>query len=120
MRIRPTDDNNDVLPVLTLASMTKDAMAVADLVRDRLNLLSGEWWENPSWGCEILDMIRSTRVTEQNVPSLTSYLSSYIQATPGVLSIEDVRAAISGRQFSFYCRVITNNGSESIDYLTTL
>lgn len=120
MRIRPTDSNNDILPVLTLACMTKDTLAVADLVRDRLNLLSGEWWENSSWGCEILDMIRSTRVTEQSVPSLVSYLSSYIQATPGVLSVEDVRAAVSGRQFSYYCRVITSDGSENIAYSATL
>ena len=116
MKMRPTDENGDILPVLSGAVMASGPEAVVALVRDRLNLLAGEWWENPAWGCEIFDMICSGRITESDVSALASYLSSYIAATPGVKSVEDVQTAVSGRQFTYSCRVLTENGSRSLDY----
>ena len=116
MKMRPTDDTGDILPVLSSSAMASGPEAVVTLVHDRLNLLSGEWWENPAWGCEILQMLRSSRITEQDMPSLVSYLSSYIQSTPGVQAVEDIAAAVSGRQFSFSCRVITDDGSGEVSY----
>ena len=90
MILRPVDASGDILPVLSSSDLVSDPESVVLLVRERLNLLSGEWWENPSWGCEIFDMIRSGRVTGNDVSALASYLSSYIAATPGVQSVEDV------------------------------
>ena len=120
MLLRPVDASGDILPVLSASALISDPESVVLLVRDRLNLLSGEWWENPSWGCEIFDMIRSGRVTENNVPALASYLSSYIASTPGVQSVEDVHTAVSGRQFTYSCRVLTGQGSGDIQYTTSL
>ena len=116
MLLRPIDDSGDILPVLSSSDLVSDPESVVLLVRDRLNLLSGEWWENPAWGCEIFDMICSGRITESDVSALASYLSSYIAATPGVKSVEDVQTAVSGRQFTYSCRVLTENGSRSLDY----
>ena len=116
MLLRPIDDSGDILPVLSASALVSDPESVVLLVRDRLNLLSGEWWENPAWGCEIFDMICSGRITESDVSALASYLSSYIAATPGVKSVEDVQTAVSGRQFTYSCRVLTENGSRSLDY----
>ena len=90
MLLRPVDASGDILPVLSASVLVSGPDAVTLLVRYRLNLLSGEWWENPAWGCEIFDMIRSGRITENDVSTLASYLSSYISATPGVQSVEDV------------------------------
>ena len=115
MLLRPVDASGDILPVLSTSVLVSDPESVVLLVRDRLNLLSGEWWENPSWGCEIFDMIRDLRVTENDVSALSSYLSSYIAATHGVQSVEDVRTAVSGRQFTYSCRVLTQHGSRSLD-----
>ena len=50
MVLRPVDENGDILPVLASASLLKGAEAVARLVKDRLELLSGDWWENLTWG----------------------------------------------------------------------
>ena len=116
LTIRPMDDTGDILPVLTASDLLSGAPAVTALVRDRLNLLSGEWWENPAWGCEIFEMLWSGRVTEQDVPALTSYLVSYIQSTSGVVSVEDVATAVSGRRFSFSYRVVTEDGGGDISY----
>ena len=107
MLLRPVDASGDILPVLSASSLVSDPESVVLLVRHRLNLLSGEWWENPSWGCEIFEMLRAGRITEQDVPALSAYLSSNIAATPGVRSVEDVYTDVSGRLFTFSCRVLT-------------
>ena len=116
MKVRPVDSSGDILPVLFSSVMVSGPEAVVVLVRDRLNLLIGEWWENPAWGCEIFEMLRSGRFTAQDVPSLVSYLSSYILGTPGVRAVEDIAAAVNGRQFSFSCKVITDDGSRKVCY----
>ena len=119
MLLRPVDASGDILPVLSTSALVSDPESVVLLVRDRLSLLSGEWWENLSWGCEIFDMIRSGRVTENDISALSSYLSSYIAATPGVRSVEDVHTAVSGRQFTYSCHVLTEHGNGSVHYETS-
>ncbi len=120
MLLRPDDASGDILPVLSASVLVSGPDAVTLLVRDRLNLLSGEWWENPARGCEIFDIIRDRRVTQQDVSALASYLSSYIAATHGVQSVEDVRTAVSGRQFTYSCRVLTEDGSGEVSYSANL
>ena len=84
MRLRPVDQNGDVLPVLHASDMFSGSLAVAKLVEDRLNLFSGDWWENPSWGNEILRMMQEGRLTETDAQSLSTYLASYVRNTSGV------------------------------------
>ena len=120
MMLRPVDDSGDILPVLSPSDLVSGPEAAALLVRDRLNLLSGEWWENPAWGCGVFDMIRSGRVTGQDVSALASALSSYIAATPGVQSVVDVRAAVSGRRFTYACRVQTEQGESAVAWSADL
>ena len=120
MLLRPVDDSGDILPVLSSSVLLSGSEAVTALVRDRLNLLSGEWWENPAWGCEIFEMLRSGRTTAQDVSALSSYLCSYISATRGVHSVEDVHLAVSGRQFTFSCRVMAEGGSGTVSYSMNL
>ena len=110
MLLRPVDASGDILPVLSSSDLVSGSLAVTQLVRDHLNLLAGEWWENPARGCEVFEMLRSGRVTAQDVPAISSYLCSYIAATRGVRSVEDVQTSVSGRRFSFSCRVVTEEG----------
>ena len=116
MLLRPADASGDILPVLSSTDLVSGPDAAVILVRDRLNLLSGEWWENREWGCGVFEMTRSGRVTESDVPALSSYLTGYIQQTPGVESVEDVRTSVSGRTFTYSCRVTAFSGSGDIDY----
>ena len=67
MKIRPSDGNGDILPVIDSVSMRTGDDAVSELVKDRLNLLSGDWWENPAWGNMALDMFRESRRTEADL-----------------------------------------------------
>ena len=120
MLLRPVDASGDILPVLSTSALVSDPESVVLLVRDRLNLLSGEWWENPAWGCEVFEMMRAGRVTAQDVSALSSYLSSYIGTTRGVLSVEDVHTAVSGRRFTYSCRVLTEKGSGNVSFSASL
>ena len=116
MLLRPVDASGDILPVLSTSVLVSDPESVVLLVRDRLNLLSGEWWENPAWGCRVFEMMRTWRVTAQDVSALSSYLCSYIAATRGVRSVEDVHIAVSGRRLTFSCRVLTEDGTGDVSY----
>ena len=117
MVIRPTDENGDILPVLSPASKLTGAEAVKELVRDRLTLLSGDWWENPSRGNAVLEMLKENRYTEADIRALANYLTSYIRRTPGVLGVEDVVFSAEGKRFAYSCRVDTEGGEARIDYM---
>ena len=116
MRIRPVGQNGDVLPVLHVSEMVSGAPAVARLAEDRLNLLVGDWWENPAWGNEILRMLQEGRLTEADAQTLSTYLSSYVRETSGVLDVRDERWSLEGSRFSWSCKVLTEYGSVAIDY----
>ena len=72
MKLRPVDQSGDILPVLHASDMFSGSLAVAKLVEDRLNLFSGDWWENPAWGNEILRMLQEGRLTETDAQSLST------------------------------------------------
>ncbi len=116
MILRPVDNNGDILPVVTSASLLRDALAVARLVKDRLELLAGDWWENLSWGNGIINMLQESRLTEADTQALVSYLTSYIRGTSGVLDVRDAVGSVSGKQFSFSCIVDTEYGEAVINY----
>ena len=63
MVIRPVDEDGDILPVLSPVNLLKGVKAETELIRDRLHLLSGDWWENPFWGNAALDMLKENRYT---------------------------------------------------------
>ena len=113
---RPVDDSGDILPVLSSADLLRDAEAVAQLVRERLELYAGDWWENNDWGNEILQMLQESRLTEADGRALASYLTSYIRETPGVENVSDVSFFVEEKQFRFRCMVQTESGTAEIDY----
>ena len=102
--------------MLSVSSLLSGPEAVTALVRYRLNLHAGEWWENPSHGCTILNMLREGRITEADKPAITSALTAYISSTPGVHAVEDISADISGRELHYTCTVRTDEGSADIAY----
>ena len=116
MRMRPVDENGDVLPVLTGNGMLSGAAAVAVLVEDRLKLYVGDWWENPARGNEILRMLQEGRLTEADAQSLSTYLASYVRSTSGVKEVQDEKWDLSGSSFSWSCTALTEYGSAAINY----
>ena len=118
MLFRPVDASGDILPVLSSSALISGPEAVALLVQDRLSLLRGEWWENPENGFFILETLQKSRITEADAASVSSMITAYIRETPGVIEVENVQFAVSGRQFSYACSVRTGEGSAQIRFET--
>lgn len=116
MIYRPVDENGDVLPVLSSSCMFREEAAVAQYVKDRLSMLSGDWWENPSWGNEVLDMLTESRITESDQQAIASYLSAYIRETTGVQDVRDETVDIVDRKLHYSCWIETENGSIQVNY----
>ena len=116
MIMRPVDSNGDVLPVLSSGDLLRRAEGVAQLVRDRLTLFIGEWWENSSVGFWILERFQYSRITEQNASGLCSEIAGYIRGTPGVLDVEDIRFSVVSRRINFSCTVKTAYGEAKVSY----
>ncbi|QTE74042.1 hypothetical protein JS518_14285 [Clostridiales bacterium FE2010] len=116
MILRPTDSSGDILPVFNVSDMMTGKRAGAELTRNWLNLFTGEWWENPSWGNEILDLLKESRLTETDQQVLATYLSSYIRKVSGIQDVRNVKASLDNRQLHFVCEIETEEGSDTIHY----
>ena len=113
---RPADASADILPVLSAADLLTGIRAETQLIRDRLNLLTGDWWENPEWGNGVLELLRESRLTETDRQILANYLSDYIRKTPGVVDVREVKCSFEGGQFRYECTVDTGAGTARISY----
>ena len=116
MRMRPTDESGDVLPVLHTGEMFSGTLAVASLVQSRLELYSGDWWENPARGNEILRMLQEGRLTRADAQALSTYLTEYVRETSGVQDVTDIRFSVEDHRFSWECSVLTEYGSASVSF----
>ena len=114
MLLHNRDAQGDWLPVAVAGDGMKGAEAVARLVEDRLKLFQTEWWEDPAEGNPALELFRSLRPTESTITYLTNAISSYIQKTAGVLSVEDIQVSVENRCIHYSCRVLTAEGAVSV------
>ena len=114
--MRPADSDGDILPVLHTGEMLSGALAVASLVESRLNLYSGDWWENQAWGNEILRMLQEGRLTRADAQALSTYLTEYVRETSGVQDVMDIRFSVDGHRFGWECTVLTEYGSASVSF----
>lgn len=113
---RPADASGDILPVLSSSDLLRGSRAAAQLVRDRLTLYTGDWWENPAWGNEILEMLEESRLTDADGQVLASYLTAFIRETPGAGEVREVSFSMENKKFRFQCTVDTESGTESISF----
>lgn len=116
MLIRPVDSSGDILPVLSSRDRLSGPEAAAQLVKYRLSLPAGEWWETPEDGFFILEQMREGRITEADAAALSSAVTVYIRETDGVRDVEKVMSSVSGRRFSYSCEVRTEDGNAAVSY----
>ena len=116
MLCRPVDSSGDILPVLSASDLLTGVRAETELVRNRLKLLTGEWWENPGRGNTVLEMLKESRLTETDGQLIAGYLCSYIRETPGVHDIRESKVSAEGRRFCFSFVAETADGSVDISY----
>ena len=65
----------------------------------------------------MVDLLKESCFTDADRLALSSYLSSYIRETPGVLDVRDVSFSGEGKEFSFSCTVDTEDGEAGINYM---
>ncbi len=116
MILRPVDASGDILPVLSSGALLSGPEAVALLVKCRLSLLAGEWWEVPDLGFPLLDSLASARLTDADAQALASSVAAYIRETPGVRDVDDVQFSVAGRQFALSCSVRTDGGAAAVSW----
>ena len=114
MTARPVDSEGDILPVLSGADLLTGTEALAAGLRDHLRMYSGDWWENPEMGNEILELMAEARQTDEDAEALGSYLVGYLMEFVGVREVTEVSAAFEGREFRFSCKVRTDVGETEI------
>ena len=112
--LRPVDPTGDVLPVLSSGDLLSGPEAVAQLVKYRLFLLTGEWWETPEAGFFLPEQMREGRITEADAAALSSAVTAYIRETDGVQDVEKVTSSVSGRRFMYSCEVRTREGNAAV------
>ncbi len=115
MRLHNCDASGDWLPCRGLNENVSGPEAVRRLIDHRMNLLAGDWWENPAHGCPMLQLLQE-RLSEANVHAATYALATYLAETNGVLSLEKVRGAVQDRRYTFTADVLTREGSFSVSY----
>ena len=116
MILRPVDPSGDILPVLSSRDPLSGPEAAAQLVKYRLSLLTGEWWETPESGFFIVEQMREGRITEADADALSSAVTAYIRETDGVRDVEKVMSSVSGRRFLYSCEVRTEDGNAAVLY----
>ena len=117
MTLRPADEHGDILPVLSARDLLMGPAAVALLAEERLNLYTGDWWENPEWGNGILDLLRDARPTEKDLQAIAAALTDYLRETPGVREVRDAACVLNGRQIRYTCTLGTDGGQAEVAYL---
>ena len=96
MTARPVDTSGDILPVLSPASLLSEAPAVASALSAHLRLFTADWWEYPSRGNPVFDLMASGPVQEKDLPALSACITSYILTFPAVRSVSDAAASLTG------------------------
>ncbi len=119
MRLHNCDASGDWLPCRGLNENVSGPEAVLRLIDHRLNLLRGDWWENPEHGCPMLQLLQE-RLSEANVNTATYALATYLAETDGVISLENVRGEVQGRRYTFSADVLTGEGSFPVSYIYEL
>ena len=113
---RPVDSDGDLMPVAYAEQMESGGKAVAQVVRQRLLLYFGEWWEDEQAGFRIPQFLYEG-VRSNNIQMLLKYISSYVASTDGVDSVDSAVIEISGREMTYKCLIHTGLDSNVVEVM---
>ncbi len=113
MKVRPEDGNGDMMPIQSLDQLIEDAPAVAQIMRSRVRLVHGEWWEDETLGFKAPQFLVDN-VRQGNLGMLEQYISTYLAGTPGVARISDVELTFSNHKLRYSCIATTGTGGSEV------
>ena len=114
MIVRPVDSIGDMMPIEYSDQMITGEKAVAQVVKQRLLLYFGEWWEDEEAGFRIPRFL-SDGVRSENMQMIQKYISSYIAATEGVDAVSASSISLVGRVMTYRCVIRAKGESESVE-----
>ena len=106
----PFDENGDFQPRLLLQRIMNDPEVVAKALRDYLQMMVGEWWEDALAGNPVFDLMSVLRATDAAAETLAACLTDYISRYPGFRNISETSGKFDGSRFTFHCKVTTGDG----------
>lgn len=110
MRYRMLDTNGDYSFGKSQQNFTYGIYAVRQAIQTRLKLLKEEWWENLEEGLPLFQEILGTPTSTDNKDIVDSIISERILGTEKVHSIKEFESRFEGREYFFYCKVVTEYG----------
>jgi len=107
VRALSTDGSNDPQRGQGQGNFLADKAAVDQIIRTRLLLFEGEWWENLTDGLPLWQKILT--YGGANLPQVSLLIQKRITDTPYVTGVSNVQSSIdkSTRRLSFSCSVST-------------
>lgn len=110
MRYRMLDPNGDYSFGKGQQHFTYGIYAVRQAIQTRLQLFKGEWWEDVENGLPLFQDILGTPTSLDNKVIVDSLITERILGTEKVHSIKEFESRFEGREYFFYCKVITEYG----------
>ena len=111
--VRALGANNDPLEGQGRANFISDLDAVAQIIRTRLLLFEGEWWEDVTEGTPWWQKILGFGGAGRNQQTIALLIGRRIAGSPFVISLSNVAFAYdpSTRQFQYQAAVKTAFGT---------
>ena len=89
--------------------------AMTQVIKTRLRTVWGEWWEGDETAVPYYTEVMGAYATESNRATIDMMITRRILDTVGVLSVQDVKSYISGRDYHYSCAVNTIYGKTSAE-----
>src|ERR1700744_5567744 len=110
--VRALGANNEPQMGQGQGNFLSDADAVAQIIRTRLLLLEGEWWENLDEGLPLWQNILTYGAN--NLAALDLFIQDRISGAPYVTRVSNVQSSIVNRRLSYSATVQTDFGPITI------
>ena len=110
IRCRKLDANGDLVRGKGKDDFITDGDAVVQILRQRLRMFKGEWWENQDAGmAKISDLLGRYGIGSDTRP-VDSLIQDTILSTPYVTGIASMSSSYVNRKYSFSATVNTAFG----------
>lgn len=116
IRVRRINDNHDSEYGSNRLSFDEDLDAVVQAVQTKLQLFTGEWWEDTLDGTPMLTAILGHSAGGSNRRNIDRLLQKRLSEVPYVTDVTDVLSSFnkSTRNYTFQCTLVTDFGTISV------
>lgn len=115
MKCRRLDSNGDYVFGNNFGDFIDGKEAIAQSIRTKVMLMSGEWWENISIGIPFFESILGN-VSEDSVNmTATLLITQRILEIEEVVEVKDVKVYNEGRLFRITLEAVTTEGDINVE-----